>query len=140
MRPRRVILLFDPTDHALRVRGYMFWVHGYRVIGVNTADEAFDALGSNSVHLIVARYRPPVYLAEEFVRSVKLIAPEVPVMLFDPDNSNHVRVDCAEAFVAGVACTPAEILDRVRILIQRKRGPKKRSSAVSAAQPSQVIA
>lgn len=140
MRRRRIVLLFDDNEHALRTRGYLLWVRGYRVIGVMTAAAAFDALGLNDVQLVLARYRAPARIAEEFVKGVKMIAPEIPVMLFDPDSANYVRVDCAQAFLSGPACTPAEILDRVRILINRKRGPKKKVLAVSAAQQSRVIA
>jgi hypothetical protein len=39
--------------------------------------------------------------------------------------SNFDRAAAADAFLPKGACSPAEMLDRIRILVARKRGPKK---------------
>jgi len=39
--------------------------------------------------------------------------------------SSFERAASADAFLPKGACTPAELLDRIRILVARKRGPKK---------------
>jgi len=58
--------------------------------------------------------------------------------------TNFDRATSADAFLPKGACTPAELLDRIRILVARKRGPKKQSASVGvpavAAQPAALQA
>ena len=45
--------------------------------------------------------------------------------------TNFDRAAAADAFLPKGACTPAEVLDRIRILVARKRGPKKQVQSVA---------
>jgi hypothetical protein len=37
----------------------------------------------------------------------------------------YERASCADAFLPKGACTPLDVLERIRVMIARKRGPKK---------------
>jgi CheY-like chemotaxis protein len=61
----------------------------------------------------------------ELVRRAKQMHPGLPTLLISGTVSNFDRAAAADAFLPKGACTPAEMLDRIRILVARKRGPKK---------------
>ncbi|MEO6924660.1 MAG: response regulator, partial [Bryocella sp.] len=46
--------------------------------------------------------------------------------------TNYDRAVNADAFLPKGACTPVEMLERIKILVARKRGPKKHVVSVSA--------
>ncbi len=50
------------------------------------------------------------------------------------------RATFADSFLPKGACNPAEMLDRIRILVARKRGPKKQPASVPAPQPAALQA
>jgi hypothetical protein len=49
----------------------------------------------------------------------------MPTLLVSGTVSNFDRAAAADAFLPKGACTAAEMLDRIRIMVTRKRGPKK---------------
>jgi two-component system, OmpR family, response regulator CpxR len=50
------------------------------------------------------------------------------------------RASCADAFMPKGACSPAEMIERVRILVARKRGPKKAAAQQPAPQEQAPMA
>jgi DNA-binding response OmpR family regulator len=75
----------------------------------------------------------------ELVRRAKQLHPGLPTLLVSGTVSNFDRAAAADAFLPKGACTPAEMLDRIRILVARKRGPKKQI-ALPTADAAPVIA
>jgi len=63
----------------------------------------------------------------ELVRRAKDLHPMLPAMLVSGTVTAYDRAGRADVFLPKGACTPAELLERVRILVARKRGPKKYS-------------
>ncbi len=61
----------------------------------------------------------------EMVHRMKDIAPDVPMMLLSGTVKAFDRACHADAFLPKGACSPVELLERVRVMIARKRGPKK---------------
>jgi hypothetical protein len=59
------------------------------------------------------------------VRRMKDITPEVPMILVSGSVKQFERANRADAFLPKGASTPAEMLERIRVMIARKRGPKK---------------
>jgi hypothetical protein len=56
---------------------------------------------------------------------MKSIAPEVPAIILSGSVKNFERASSADAFLPKGACTPLEVLERIRVMIARKRGPRK---------------
>jgi len=56
---------------------------------------------------------------------MKDIAPEVPMILISGSVKAFDRANRADAFLPKGASTPVEMLERIRVMIARKRGPKK---------------
>jgi DNA-binding response OmpR family regulator len=76
----------------------------------------------------------------ELVRRAKQMHPGLPTLLVSGTVSNFDRAAAADAFLPKGACSPAEMLDRIRILVARKRGPKKQIAVAAVDVPAVAIA
>jgi len=75
----------------------------------------------------------------ELIRKAKQVHPGLPTLLVSGTVTSFDRAAAADAFLPKGACTPAEVLDRIRILVARKRGPKKQVQSVGAHEaPAQI--
>ena len=76
----------------------------------------------------------------ELIRKAKQVHPGLPTLLVSGTVTSFDRAAAADAFLPKGACTPAEVLDRIRILVARKRGPKKQVQSVGAQDVAPQIA
>ncbi len=125
MRPRKVILCVDDNEQALSVRKFMLETRGYRVVTALNAEEALEVFRAGGVDLVLSDLIMPQMDGNELVRRMKDIAPEVPMILLSGTVKTFDRASHADAFLPKGACTPLEMLERIRVMIARKRGPKK---------------
>ena len=126
MRPKKTILCVDHNEQALAVRKFMLETRGYRVL---TALSGYDALEifhvlAESI-LVLSDLVMPQMDGNEMVRRMKELSPEVPTILVSGTVKAFERANRADAFLPKGACTPAEVLERIRVMIARKRGPKR---------------
>ena len=137
MRPRKTILCVEDNEQVLSVRKFLLETRGYRVLGMTTAAEALEYLqevAQGSVDLLLADLILPQMDGNELIRRAKQVHPGLPTLLVSGTMTNFDRAASADAFLPKGACTPAEVLERIRILVARKRGPKKQvQSAPSGA-------
>ena len=136
MRPRKTILCVDDNEQVLSVRKFLLETRGYRVQAVRTAAEALEYLQTamqGPVDLLMSEVILSQMDGNELVRRAKQLHPCLPALLVSGTVSNFDRAVAADAFLPKGACTPAEMLDRIRILVARKRGPKK------AVKPEQFV-
>ncbi len=61
----------------------------------------------------------------EMVKRMKQQAPEVPMVLVSGTVRDFARADAADAFLPKGANNSQELLERIRMLMVRKRGPKR---------------
>lgn len=135
MRPRKTILCVEDDEQLLSVRKFLLETRGYRVVAMRSGAEALDFLREampGSVDLLMSDLIMPQMDGNELVRRAKNLHPTLPALLVSGTVTNFDRASSADAFLPKGACTPAEILDRVRILVARKRGPKKHVQAAPA--------
>lgn len=125
MRPKKVILCVDDNEQALSVRKFLLETRGYRVLSALTAEHAMETLERGGIDLIICDLVMPHTDGNELVRRMKDRSPEVPAMLISGAVHNFDRATAADAFLPKGACSPLEILERVRIMVARKRGPRK---------------
>jgi two-component system, OmpR family, response regulator CpxR len=125
MRPRKTILCVDDNEQALSVRKFMLETRGYRVLIANTAADALEIFAAGNVDLVLSDLIMPQMDGNELVRRMKSISPEVPTIILSGSVKNFERASSADAFLPKGACTPLEVLERIRVMIARKRGPRK---------------
>lgn len=125
MRPKKTILCVDDNDQALAVRKFLLETRGYRVIAVHTPEEAIERFREGGIDLVLGDVVMPQMDGNEMVRRMKDIAPEIPMILISGTVKAFERANRADAFLPKGACTPVEMLERIRVMIARKRGPRK---------------
>jgi hypothetical protein len=59
------------------------------------------------------------------VRRMKEVAPEIPMILISGSVKTFDHTNRADAFMPKGSSSPVEMLERIRQMIARKRGPKK---------------
>lgn len=125
MRPKKTILCVDDNEQGLAVRKFLLETRGYRVVSVTTAQDAIEVLRSGGIDLVLGDLIMPQMDGNEMVQRMKEIAPDVPMMLLSGTVKAFDRASHADAFLPKGACSPVELLERIRVMIARKRGPKK---------------
>lgn len=125
MRPRKVILCVDANEQSLAVRRFLLETRGYRVVTAGSAHEAIELFRNGGVDMVVGDLLLPGMDGNEMVLRMKEIAPEVPMMLLSGTVKDFSRACHADAFLPKGACAPVELIERIRVMIARKRGPKK---------------
>jgi len=128
MRPRKTILCVEDNEQVLSVRKFLLETRGYRVLAMSSVD------------LLMADLIMPSMDGNELIRKAKQVHPGLPTLLVSGTVTSFDRAAAADAFLPKGACTPAEVLDRIRILVARKRGPKKQVQSVSVDQGSAQVA
>jgi CheY-like chemotaxis protein len=128
MRPKKTILCVDDNEQILSVRTFLLETRGYRVVAALTAQHALEHLEQSvpgSVDLILCDLLMPQMDGNELVRRAKQLHPGLPAMIVSGTVNAFDRAVCADVFLPKGACSPAEMIERVRVLVARKRGPKK---------------
>jgi CheY-like chemotaxis protein len=126
MRPKKTILCVDDNEQVLLVRKFLLETRGgYRVVIARSGEEAVERLRLGGIDLVLGDLVMPQMDGNEMVRRMKEIAPEIPMILISGSIKAFERANRADAFLPKGASTPVEMLERVRVMIARKRGPKK---------------
>lgn len=145
MRPKKVILCVDDNDQVLSVRKFVLETRGYRVLTANTAEQALELYDHGKVDLVIADLIMPKCSGDDLISRLKEIAPWVPAVLVSGSIKQCDPTSRADAFLPKGGCSPQELLERVRVLLVRKRGPKKlvelgRSAHREAAAAARIVA
>ena len=125
MRPKKTILCVDDNEQSLSVRKFLLETRGYRVLSASSAHDALELFRNGGIDLVVSDLLMPQMDGNEMVRRMKSLSPEVPMMLVSGTVKAFERANAADAFLPKGACSPVEMLERIRVMIARKRGPKK---------------
>jgi two-component system response regulator CpxR len=141
MRPRKTILCVEDNEQILSVRKFLLETRGYRVLAMSCAAEALEHLQQatpGSIDLLLTDLILPQMDGNELIRRAKQIHPGLPSLLVSGTVTSFERAAAADAFLPKGGCAPAEMLDRIRILVARKRGPKKQVQSVAIESVQQV--
>jgi CheY-like chemotaxis protein len=125
MRPKRTILCVDDNEQSLSIRKVMLETRGYRVITCNTAKEALEVFKHGGIDLLLSDLLMPDMDGAELVGKIKDISPETPAILFSGKVKIYDKDMRADIFIPKGMYAPMELLERIRILLIKKRGPKK---------------
>jgi two-component system, OmpR family, response regulator CpxR len=128
MRPKKTILCVDSNEQVLSVRTFLLETRGYRVIAVHTSHEALEVVERSlpgTLDLILCDLIMPQMDGNELVRRAKQLHPGLPAMIVSGTVNAFDRAIHADVFLPKGASSPAEMIERIRVLVARKRGPKK---------------
>jgi two-component system response regulator CpxR len=125
MRPKKTILCVDDNEQSLSVRKFMLETRGYRVLTAVGSERALEIFREGGIDLVLSDLIMPYMDGNELIRRMKELAPEVPAILISGSVKAFDRANRADAFLPKGACSPVEMLERIRVMVARKRGPKK---------------
>jgi DNA-binding response OmpR family regulator len=125
MKPKRTILCVDDNEQSLSIRKVMLETRGYRVIACSSAAEALEHFRKGGVDLVLTDLVMPGVDGTRLIDEVKSFSPETPTILFSGKIRIYDRDTRADVFLPKGMYAPAELLERIRVLLIRKRGPKR---------------
>ena len=138
MRPRKVILCVDDNEQTLAVRSFLLETKGYRVVAMLSAHAALEWLeecAPGGVDLLLCDLMMPQMDGAELVRRVRGVRPGLPTLMISGTVAAFERGAVADVFLPKGASSAGELLERVRVLVTRKRGPKKQVVSVPSYAP-----
>src|ERR1700750_3126463 len=128
LRPKKTILCVDDHEQEISRHTFLLETRGYRIIAVKTAQEAVEVLERSlpgTLDLILCDLLMPQMDGNELVRRAKQLHPGLPAMIVSGTVNAFDRALHADVFLPKGASSPAEMIERIRVLVARKRGPKK---------------
>ena len=132
MKPKRTILCVDDNEQSLSIRKILLETRGYRVAAFTRSQEALAYFKNGGVDLVVSNLVAPAAGGVSLIDSIKEISPGTPAILLSNKAKNFDGNMRADVFLAKGMDAPAELLERIRILLVRKRGPKRASARAQA--------
>lgn len=140
-RPKKKVLLSCiPDTHGDALKFLLEMRGPYAVTVVTKSADVLQVLRTWHFDLLLAELRPGWPDANELALEAKKAHEDLSVLLFSRTISSYDRASHADAFLPKGATSSAEMLERVRILTARKRGPKKQAQSVKVADAEAVIA
>lgn len=127
MRPKKVILCVDDNELELSVLKFMLATNGYRVVSACTGQEAIGVFAGMQVDLVLADFAMPQMDGSQLVNRLKEIAAHVPMILLGDPQKMGSEMHGADALLAKKNCSAQELLERIKVMSARKRGPRKGS-------------
>lgn len=103
----------------------MLETRGYRVISCYTAEEALEIFKTGGIDLLLTDFVLPGMDGQKLVEEVKNMSPQTPAILFSGKVKFYDRECRADLFLPKGQYAPIELLERIRLLLVRKRGPKR---------------
>jgi CheY-like chemotaxis protein len=125
MRPKKTILCVDDNEQTLSVRKFLLETRGYRVHTAINGQDAIALFSSTQIDLVLTDLSLPQMDGNALIGHLKEIAPEIPMILTSDLVRAGERPHRADAFLAKGCCSPADLIERIRIMSARKRGPRK---------------
>lgn len=124
MTIKKTILCID-DEHSLSLHRLTLETRGYRVMAVCNAASAMELFEKGGVDLVLSSAELPDVAGAELARAMKRVAPEVPVVLLGSKLRNYHTDAPVELLLRKGAYTSAELLERIRQLLVKRRGPRR---------------
>lgn len=106
---------------------FMLTTNGYRVVTATSGQEAIGIFAGLQVDLVLADFAMPQMNGHQLVNRLKQIAGHVPMILLGDLQAMSGQIHAADALLAKKNCSSQELLERIKIMSARKRGPRKGS-------------
>jgi two-component system, OmpR family, response regulator CpxR len=125
MKPKKTILCVDDNEQALSIRKIMLETRGYRVLACNSGEMALEAFRRGGVDLVLTDLIMPGVDGPRLIEEIKNLSPQTPTVLISGRTKIYERETLADLFLPKGMYEPADLLERIRLLLVRKRGPKR---------------
>lgn len=139
MRPRKTILVVNANEAHLGMQRFMLETRGYRVLVAYDVATALE-LHAPGVDLVLGFADGMLKAWAALAEQMKALRPETAILLLTKLKSPNARFSLAplaDSVMDGNATSTVELLERVRLLVARKRGPRK---AVPVLEPALAMA
>jgi two-component system response regulator CpxR len=129
MKPKRTILCVDDNEQSLSIRKVMLETRGYRVLTCTGGQQALERFKKGGIDLVLTDLTMPGLDGSKLIEEIKNLSPHTPAILL----SGKVKMydTKADVFLAKGMYAPVELLERIRVLLVRKRGPKRSPQQVA---------
>jgi two-component system response regulator CpxR len=125
MKPKRTILCVDDNEQSLSHRKIMLETRGYRVANFNRGEDAMARFSQGGIDLVIADMAMPGLDGPQLIAKIKEVSPQTPAILISSKVRIYDHDSKADVFLTKGMYAPADLLERVRVLLVRKRGPKR---------------
>jgi two-component system, OmpR family, response regulator CpxR len=125
MKPKRTILCVDDDERSLSIRKVLLETRGYRVLTCSDPECAVEVMKRGGVDLVLTDLMMPKLNGAKLIDQVKAVAPETPALLFSGSVNCCSEEHMADVWLPKGEFAPMELLERIRVLLIRKRGPKR---------------
>ena len=125
MKPKKTILCVDDNEQSLSIRKILLETRGYRVVACNSGELALEAFRRGGVDLVLTDLIMPGVDGSRLIEEIKNLSPQTPTVLISGRIKIYERETLADVFLPKGMYEPMELLERIRVLLVRKRGPKR---------------
>jgi two-component system response regulator CpxR len=132
MKPKRTILCVDDNEQSLSIRKVLLETRGYRVVTSLNGEDALARFRRGGIDLVLSDLVMPGLDGAKLIEAIKAISPRTPAILLSGKVRIYDRDTQADVFLPKGMHVPAELLERIRLLLVRKRGPRPESSTQRA--------
>jgi CheY-like chemotaxis protein len=132
MRPKKVILCVDDNEQELSVLKFTLATNGYRVLAASNGQEAIAVFSATpQIDLILADTNMPQMSGFQLAERLKRMRSHVPLLLLADGQAAGGEIHVADAVMARKGCSSLELLERVKVMSARKRGPRKGAQRIA---------
>jgi DNA-binding response OmpR family regulator len=128
MTVKKTILCVD-DEQSLSIQKLTLETRGYRVVTCNTAKDAMVIFNQGGVDLVLSNVCLPDTPAKDLVMRIKAHSPEIPIILLSAENWGLHTEAPANLLLRKGTFAPAELLERIRLLLVKRRGPRNAAPA-----------
>jgi two-component system, OmpR family, response regulator CpxR len=125
MKPKRTILCVDDNEQSLSHRKILLETRGYRVVSFSRGEDALERFRQGGIDLVVTDMAMPGLDGPQLIAAIKNQSPQTPAVLISSKVRIYSHESQADVFLTKGMYAPADLLERIRILLVRKRGPRR---------------
>jgi len=125
MKPKRTILCVDDNEQSLSHRKIMLETRGYRVASFTRGEEALERFRQGGIDLVMTDMAMPGLDGPQLIATIKSLSPQTPAILISSKARIYDHDSQADVFLTKGMYAPADLLERVRLLLVKRRGPKR---------------
>jgi len=125
MKPKRTILCVDDNEQSLSHRKIMLETRGYRVASFSRGEDALERFAKGGIDLLIADMAMPGLDGPQLITRIKRLSPHTPAILISSKVRIYDHDSQADVFLSKGMYSPADLLEKVRLLLIRKRGPRR---------------
>ncbi|HEY5221236.1 MAG TPA: response regulator [Candidatus Paceibacterota bacterium] len=139
-RPKKVILLVGDNEQELSVLKFTLATNGYSVLAATNSSEAVDVFKSApSIDLVIADFGMSTTNGTPLAERLNRLNSNVPIILLgNPAEMSNDPFPANALLAKTISST--ELLERVKFMTARKRGPRKKVPTQEPAASNRLVA